>query len=40
LWCSVLALRPWCLLLTLDSTLLRRRGLMLDLLRLLGLTLN
>ena len=36
----VLSLRPWCLLLTLGSALLWRRGLTLGLLRLLGLTLG
>jgi hypothetical protein len=38
--CFVLTLRSRCLLLTLGSALLWRRGLTLGLLRLLGLTLN
>jgi hypothetical protein len=38
--CFFLTLRSRCLLLTLGSGLLCRRGLMLGLLRLLGLTLN
>ena len=38
--CFVLTLRSRCLLLTLASGLLRRRGLTFGLVRLLGLTLN